>query len=102
MTVMLSSQRVEVTHTVNFTTMVTGVESDSFTYQWRHKGMNISGKTEPALIITNVMESNNGEYDCIVNNGLGDSNTSNTVMLTVTGKLTAVYTNNLLFNSKQT
>ena len=86
MTVMPSSQSVEVTHNVTFTTMVTGVGSNSFTYQWRHNGTIISGETGDTLMITNVMESNSGDYECIVTNQFGDNDTSNVVVLMVTSK----------------
>ena len=88
---MPSSQSVEVTLTATFTTMVTGVGSDDFTYQWRHDGIIISGETEDTLIITNVMESDSGEYECIVTNQFGDTNTSPVVMLMATSELTIVW-----------
>ena len=88
---MPSSQSVEVTLTANFTTMVTGVGSNNFNYQWRHNGTIISGETEDTLMITNVMESNSGEYECIVTNQFGDTNTSNVVMLMITSELTIVW-----------
>ena len=81
---MPSSQSVEVTLTATFTTMVTGVGSDDFTYQWRHNETIISGETEDTLIITNVMENDSGEYECIVTNQFGDVD-SFSVSLTVTG-----------------
>ena len=83
---MPSSQSVEVTHNAIFSTMVTGVGSNRFSYQWRHKGTIISGETEDTLMITNVMESDRGEYECIVNNEFGDTTTSNFVTLTVTSE----------------
>ena len=86
MTVMPSSQSVEVTHNVTFTTMVTGVGSNSFTYQWRHNGTIISGETGDTLMITNVMESNSGDYECIVTNQFGDNDTSNVVVLMITSE----------------
>ena len=88
---MPSSQSVEVTLTATFTTMVTGVGSDDFSYQWRHNGAIISGETEDTLMITNVMESNSGKYECIVTNQFGDTNTSPVVMLIVTSELTIVW-----------
>jgi len=88
---MPSSQSVEVTHTATFITMVTGVRSNQFTYQWKHNGTTISGETGDTLMITNVKESDGGEYECIVNNRLGDTNTSNVVVLMVTSELTAVW-----------
>ena len=84
---MSSSQSVEVTHNATFTTMVTGVGSNNFTYQWRHNGTIISGETGDTLIITNVMESDGGEYECIVGNEFGDTNTSTIVVLMVTSKI---------------
>ena len=91
MTVMPSSQSVEVTLNVTFTTMVTGVGSDDFTYQWRHNQTIISGETEDTLMITNVMESDSGEYECIVTNQFGDTNTSPVALLMVTSELTIVW-----------
>ena len=91
MTVMPSSQSVEVTYNITFTAMVTGVGSDDFTYQWRHNGTIISGETEDTLMITNVMESDSGEYECIVTNQFGDTNTSPVVILLVTSELTIVW-----------
>ena len=91
MTVMPSSQSVEVTHNATFTTMVTGVGSNNFTYQWRHNGTIISGETGDTLGITNVMESSSGEYECIVDNQLGDTNTSNVIVLTVTSELAIMW-----------
>ena len=84
---MPSSQSVEVTHNATFTTMVTGVGSNNFTYQWRHNGTIISGETGDTLVITNVMENNIGEYECIVTNEFGDANTSAIVVLMVTSKV---------------
>ena len=84
---MPSSQSVEVTNTATFTTTVTGVGSDDFTYQWRHNRANISGETEDTLMITNVMESDSGDYECIVTNQFGDTDTSDVVVLMVTSKL---------------
>ena len=86
MTVMPSSLTVEVTHNATFITMVTGVGSNSFPYQWRHNGTIISGETGDALVITNVIESNSGVYECIVTNEFGDINSSNVVLI-VTSEL---------------
>ena len=91
MTVMSSSQSVEVTLTATFTTMVTGVGSSNFTYQWRHNGTIISRETEDTLMITNVMESDSGEYECIVTNQFGDTDISHVVTLMVTSELTIVW-----------
>ena len=89
-TVMPSSQSVEVTLNATFTTMVTGVGSDDFTYQWRHSGTIISGETNSTLSITNVILNDTGMYDCTVMNQYGDSDSSS-VSLTVTGAYVASY-----------
>ena len=80
-----SSQRVEVTNTAIFTTIVTGV--GPFTYQWKHNGTIINKKTDDTLIITDVMESDSGNYQCTVTNQFGYTDISNVVLLTVTSKL---------------
>ncbi|XP_065910263.1 uncharacterized protein [Dysidea avara] len=82
--VMPSSQSVEVTHTATFTTRVSGVRVENFMYQWRHNGIVITGETRGTLMITNVMESDSGDYECIVTNEYGDNGTSNVVVLVVT------------------
>ena len=84
---MSSSQIVEVTHNVTFTTMVTGMRSNIFIYEWRHNGTIINGKTSDTLMITDVMESDSGNYECMVTNQFGHTNVSNTVVLTVTSEL---------------
>ena len=87
---MPSSQSVEVTHDATFIAMVTGVGSN-FVYQWRHNGTIISEETGDTLVITNVTESNSGNYNCTVDNGLGDTNRSNVVVLTVTSELVIMW-----------
>ena len=67
-----SNQTVEVTHTAIFTAIVSGVGVENFKYQWIHNGINITGETGNSLIITNVMESDSGDYECIVTNEYGD------------------------------
>jgi len=71
------SQSVEVTDTVKFIVAVSGVENDSFSYQWRHCGKNIDGETSSTLTIDNVTEDHGGNYDCVVRNKFGDCVTSN-------------------------
>ena len=89
-TVMPSSQSVEVTDTATFTATTTGVGSNNFTYQWRHNETIISGETEDILMITNVMESDSGGYECVVTNQFGDTDTSDVAVLMVTSKLAMV------------
>jgi len=84
---MPSSQSLEVTHSAMFTTTVSGVGVENFMYQWRHNGTIISGETGDTLMITNVMEIDSGDYECIVTNEYGDNDTSDVVVLIVTGEL---------------
>jgi len=70
-----------------FNTTVSGVGVENFTYQWRHNGTIIIGEIGDTLIITNVMESDSGDYKCIVTNQYGDNDTSDVVVLTVTSEL---------------
>ena len=84
---MPSSQSVEVTHTAMFTTTVSGVGMENFMYQWRHNRPIITGETGDTLMITDVMESDSGDYQCIVTNEYGDSDTSDVVVLMVTSEL---------------
>ena len=81
---MPSSQSVEVTHNATFTTMVTGVGSNNFTYQWRHNGTIISGEIGDTLVITTLVSHDTGVYNCTVMNQYGDSNSAS-VLLIVTG-----------------
>ena len=87
MTVIPSSQSVEVTHTAMITTTVSGVGVENFIYQWRHNGTVITGETGDTLVITNVMENDSGDYECIATNEYGDSDTSDVVVLMVTSEL---------------
>ena len=83
-TVVPLNQIREVTFNVTFTTTVTGVGSDNFTYQWRHNGTSISGETEDTLILTNLTPVDAGVYNCTVTNQYGDINSS-VASLVITG-----------------
>jgi len=82
-----SSQSIEVTHTAMFTANVSGVEKENFMYQWRHNGTIITGKTRDTLMIPKVMESDSGDYECIVTNQYGDYKLSDVVVLIITSEL---------------
>jgi len=75
-----------VTHTAIFTATVNGVGVENFKYQWRHNGQPITGKTGDTLMITNVMESDSGDYECVVTNQYGNNKISNKVDLKATSK----------------
>ena len=84
---MPSSQSVEVTHNATFTTIVTGMRSNLFFYQWSHGKTIINGETGHTLVIADVMKSDSGHYECTVTNQFGYTNVSNVAVLTVTSKL---------------
>ena len=74
--------------TVTFTVAAT-TDAGSLTYQWQLNGADlnpppagVSGATTSTLTITNVQESNEGMYRCVVTNDAGDT-TSNAAQLTV-------------------
>jgi len=71
------SQSVEVTDTVKFTSKVSGIGKENFSYQWRHNKADIDGETSSTLTIDNVTEDHGGNYDCVVRNEFGDCVTSN-------------------------
>jgi len=81
---MPSSQSVEVTHTATLTTTVSGVGVENFMYQWRHNGTLMDDEVNNTLIITDVMTSDTGEYQCQVTNQFGDSDMSSASLI-VTG-----------------
>ena len=74
------------------TVMATGIHTNenNFKYQWRKRNGNnfpdkVSGINESVLIIPNVLESDNGQYYCIVTNEWDTNVESDNVTLTVFG-----------------
>ncbi|HUR44926.1 MAG TPA: hypothetical protein VMZ27_03540, partial [Candidatus Saccharimonadales bacterium] len=53
----------------NVTFSVTAYSGSPLTYQWRFKGSNILGATQPTLTVTNVQVSNGGDYSVVVSDG---------------------------------
>ena len=74
-------QIVKVTQNIVFTASTSGVGVENFMYQWRHNGTDIDDETNNTLVISDVMESDSGDYECIVTNEYGDSDTSDVVEL---------------------
>jgi len=70
------SQSVEVTDTVKFTSKVSGIGKENFSYQWRHNKEDIDGETSSTLTINCVTEDHGGNYECVVRNEYGVSVTS--------------------------
>ena len=82
-TIMVSSQSVEVTHTAVFTAKAAGLGQENFTYHWQRTSNKTTIFNESTLVLTNVTKSEN--YICIVTNEYGDTD-SKTAYLHVTSK----------------
>ena len=74
--------------------VVTGVSTNesNFIYQWKKRDSDslpdkVSGVNEEVLTIPNVLESDEGQYYCIVTNEWGRSVESDNVTLTTYGTL---------------
>ena len=74
------SQSVKVTQSVKFTTTVSGVGKENFSYQWRHNGEYVKGETSNTYIFTGGFKDS-GKYDCVVENTYGNIATSEAVEL---------------------
>jgi len=70
-----------VTDTVKFTTTVSGVGKENFTYQWRFNGEDINGEISNTLTINSVSKDDGGNYTCVIVNEFGDSSTSSASVL---------------------
>ncbi|HEY5914955.1 MAG TPA: PA14 domain-containing protein [Verrucomicrobiae bacterium] len=55
--------------TVQLNVAAVGVPAPAF--QWRFSGTNLPGSTSPALVLTNIDQSNAGPYDVLVTNAAG-------------------------------
>lgn len=75
-----SSQTVTVGAGVTFSVTASGTAP--LTYQWTKNGANISGATTPSQTLSNVQQSDAGNYAVVVSNPYG-SISSNTATLTV-------------------
>ena len=75
------SQTVQVAQPVKFTTTVSGVGEENFTYQWIHDGDIIDGEANNTLAFDSVTRGHDGTYQCVVRNEYGDSATSNVSLL---------------------
>jgi len=62
---------------VKFTTTVSGVGKENFSYQWRHNGEDIKRETSNTLTVDSVTKDDGGTYECVVKNEYGDCAVSN-------------------------
>jgi hypothetical protein len=63
-----------VSSNVTFTVGVAG--SWPLSYQWQFNGINIAGATNSVFSITNLLASNRGNYDVVVTNAFGSTNSA--------------------------
>jgi hypothetical protein len=66
-----SSQTAAIGNAAGFS--VTAVGPGPISYQWRHNGTNLPGRTSDQLIVTNVHVTDAGTYDVVVSNAGGSS-----------------------------
>jgi len=80
-----ASLTVKTSQSATFTTTVSGIGKENFTYQWQHNEEDVDGETGDTLNLNNVAVKDKGSYQCIVKNQYGDSDVF-TVELEVTSK----------------
>ena len=71
-----------------FTTTVSGIGEENFTYQWQHNGEDMSGETGDSFHLDNVTEIEGGLYQCIVKNQYGDSCMCSAELIVTSEKMT--------------
>jgi hypothetical protein len=78
-------QPVSVTNSVgaNVTFSVVATGSGPLNYQWQQDGFDLPDKTDSSLSLTNIQDSDEGEYTVIVYNNVGET-ISDTATLTLT------------------
>ena len=91
-TVKPASSHAEVTHTVTFTANASGVGLIIFTYQWMHNGSLVTKENGTTLTIANIMESDGGNYSCLVTSIYGETISSNVVTLIVSSNKVYTFT----------
>lgn len=72
-------------YTVNITCTAVG-GTEEYTYQWKKDTIDISGETNSTLTITDALDSDDGSYTCVVNDGL-QSVTSDACVVDITNVL---------------
>jgi len=87
--VLPSSQSVDTMKSAKFTTTVSGIGVENFTYQWQHKGEEMNGETGDTLNLSNITMKEGGSYKCIVKNQFEDSDASS-AELVVTSKMSNI------------
>jgi hypothetical protein len=73
------SQTVNIGNTVTLRIAATG--ASPLTYQWRFNGVNITGATKTALMLTAIQSSQAGAYSCVVANPGGKTTSVNAMIV---------------------
>ena len=66
---------------VNVTNVAAAYSTTPVRYQWRFNGADISGATNATFIITNVQESNNGDYAVVASDNFGSITSTNGTLM---------------------
>ncbi|XP_065904541.1 basement membrane-specific heparan sulfate proteoglycan core protein-like isoform X5 [Dysidea avara] len=82
--VLPSSQSVKTMQSAKFTTTVSGIGVENFTYRWQHNGVEMNGETGDTLNLTNITGKEGGSYQCIVKNRYGDNDASSAELVITT------------------
>jgi len=83
-----ASQTVAVGNSGSFSASAIGI--GPLTYQWRHNGANLPGKTNTILPLVNVQGSDAGSYDIVVSNPAGSVTSAPSEVLTVINPIASV------------
>lgn len=86
MTIIPSNQTIEATFTAEFNTIVSGIGSRRFKYQWYHNETIINGEIRKNLVITNITESKGGKYKCVVINCCNNTAESESAILMISSE----------------
>ena len=88
--VTLANDKVHEGGMARFIATAGGINMNNFSYQWKKRGSDnlpnkVSGADGTVLTIPNLLDSDKGQYYCIVTNEWNRSIKSNDVSLTVVG-----------------
>jgi hypothetical protein len=83
LTIVMQPLSQTVTQNTRITFFVVAESSGTLSYQWLYNGANLVGSTSSNLTINNVKEADEGSYEVIVSNNLGERERSNPAILSI-------------------